>query len=230
MISVAQKTVSLQGWRFQRCLFGPALRDSHVECFSTAPEVLQPFCQRSSGSLDGNTSVDTRVAILFVTRRPSHIARLVVAIVVDTIKRMFWRRLLADVGEKRFVRIIPPITHSDASCSIASVVGGERVIATALHLSPRVVCDSAAFSRVTMPQIDRRSVFFPMCDTKTSARVRTTTSQDERTNDSFVAAFADTFPSDSILSPGAKPQNGPTAKTFTCEINHSHSRLIAQEG
>jgi hypothetical protein len=78
-----------------------------------------------------------RVQLLLALCGPAAVGRLVVAVVVDAVNRMAWRRLAAHVCQKVLVRLAPSVADSDppASVSVKPVI--MRVGAAHYHRAPR---------------------------------------------------------------------------------------------
>lgn len=85
----------------------------------------------------GALGVYTFVALLLGARRPSAIARLVVAVVVDSVQRVILRRSSAHVGQKSLERR-PLLTHGNPAPTVIMVTGGIRVFAPLDHSGPRL--------------------------------------------------------------------------------------------
>lgn len=84
------------------------------------------------------------VVVLRLARGPADIARLVVAVVVDSVKRQLWRRTSADVRQKRLEALTPLITDANTSSAVVREGSISRIVAPALYVSPDLVLWRAA--------------------------------------------------------------------------------------
>lgn len=78
----------------------------------------------------------TRIHSLLVACRPANIARLVVAVVVDSIQRQAHRRTRADVCIERFETLAPALADLNAAAAIVFVFLHFGVVATLEHVPP----------------------------------------------------------------------------------------------
>jgi hypothetical protein len=70
---------------------------------------------------------------------PANVARLVIAVYVDAVKGMPWRRTLSNVSEERQEVQLPSVADSDASAAVVWIVLLPRIKASVLHLPPTLV-------------------------------------------------------------------------------------------
>lgn len=120
------------------------------------PYFCTPLSKRERAAVMDNLRIASTVVQLNIWRGPSAILRLVIAIVVDTIKRMSVRWSQSHVGQKVFEGTAPPFAHSDASSSVAPIGWPVRVFATRAHVRP---CDVFSCIRFSMrpTQFDYRA-------------------------------------------------------------------------
>lgn len=90
------------------------------------------------------------IARLLRTSRPPAVIRLVVAVVVDAIKRVLPRRLLAHVREERLEAAAPTIADRNAATAIAVPCRVARVRTALNHRPPRSVERVTRTGRVPM--------------------------------------------------------------------------------
>lgn len=94
----------------------------------------------------------TRIVNLFSTCSPSAIARLIVAVIVDTIQCQFWWAF-AHVGQKVLKRT-PSFADRNASTAIVEIKSVAEIIATLKHGPPRLI-SAASFTASRMAMSDR---------------------------------------------------------------------------
>ena len=97
-----------------------------------------PFCQTKRNTINGYQVIVPAVDSLFVTCRPSTIAWLVIAIVINTLNGMFWRRLWSHIS-KECLETLPLVTYGDTTPAINGILRRMWVSATGQHCSPRIV-------------------------------------------------------------------------------------------
>ncbi len=84
----------------------------------------------------------TPIARLLARCRPAYIARLVAALIVDTIKRRSFRTR-PDVRQEHDEVITPLRRHPDSSPTVEGVISVARILATLLHCAPRPIFSRA---------------------------------------------------------------------------------------
>lgn len=107
----------------QRCVF-----------YSGAARHLRQGALRAIRKIDD--LVVANVVHLFSAGCPPTIFRLVVAVGVYAIKRVFRRWGASHVFEKGLVALQPTIAHADTATSVVSVVVSRRQVAPILHMQP----------------------------------------------------------------------------------------------
>lgn len=99
------------------------------------------------GSRGGTFSTErSPVAVLLILRRPAAIRWLVIAVIVDTVQRMLWRRALAHVGEKILEGIAPTGANRNSARPVILPTGVILVCAALNHSGPSAVFPSAALA------------------------------------------------------------------------------------
>jgi hypothetical protein len=107
------------------------------------------------------TTVPATIRRLFLPRRPSYVGRFVIAVVVDSVKRMPGRRLLAHVSQERG-EVPPPRTDANATPTVAMKHGRPWIGAAGVHVLPCVVERVLPPNhRVTVSRVGPRGPFNP---------------------------------------------------------------------
>lgn len=112
----------------------------HIQAATGHPALCGPFFEALRDAIVGQTARAPPVVDLLGHRRPTAVARLVVAVVVDTVDRHTgWA--LAHVGEEVHEACLPgpSVAYSDTSAAIVFVGRGALVPATRVHVEPTVV-------------------------------------------------------------------------------------------
>lgn len=96
----------------------------------------RPFRERQRKTV-GRHGVNTaRVIRLRLRSRPSHIGRLVVAVVVDAINRMLPTWPWSNIGVERLERVAPSVADGDTSSSVVGIALKSWIPASVLHANP----------------------------------------------------------------------------------------------
>jgi hypothetical protein len=100
-----------------------------------------PFRDREAATSIREKSVfSSRVVSLLRPRGPTHVARFVVAVVVNAIQRIagrwFWADLAHNVGQKVSIRVFPPVAHFDTAPAVILVTDACRCVASRFHGMP----------------------------------------------------------------------------------------------
>ena len=98
-----------------------------------------PLLQGLRSPAVGDADVIAAVVLLFSTCGPTNIARLVTALVVNTVNGVLGRRARSDVGVKRFKRTAPFVADCYAASAIAGVMIVVLIMASALDVIPNPV-------------------------------------------------------------------------------------------
>ena len=106
----------------------------------------RPFAHRHGPSIERQQSIFPRIVALLFSCSPSAITGLVVSIVVDSFKRVHWRRTLPHVGKEVVEGFQPAVANRDSTATVVF----ERLAfwsqAAALHSKPDGVLISSAGS------------------------------------------------------------------------------------
>lgn len=156
------------------CIFG----DAHP---------FRHFGHHADFAIDAHKAIAPRVAKLLRHGCPAHVAGLVASIVVDTVKGMLWRRLLANCREEGREVIDPFLAHDDASSAVVAISGIARVEAALFDRAPRPVLCAV---RGTVSGLVLRVPIVPVTATRLNPPANKVRSSDK----GLVAAFAETIP------------------------------------
>lgn len=110
------------------------------QCIIRLMNNFRPFYDQSGFAANGKPDVFCLVAILFFNSRPSHVTRLVVSVIVNSIKRMFGGRFFAQFIVKMFKRIK---TKFNATSAVSMEVFNVGVVAPNAGVQIRTVFPGA---------------------------------------------------------------------------------------
>lgn len=94
---------------------------------------------RKRGNDTNVLQVIALVVVLLATSRPAAITRLIVAVIVDAIYRVFRGWLGPHVSQKVLVRSLPPLADCYSTTAIIHELAVTRIKAPGLHPSPSLV-------------------------------------------------------------------------------------------
>lgn len=134
----------LIGWCSQRVFQRPAALQSLMERRLRDADSPRPVLDHQALAVEFQPAVGSRVAHLFGARRPSHIARLIAAFVIDAIERMLPSRTFANVAQECLKRISPRVAHRDAASAIPAIGRMLRIGTAGFHREPILVFRSGA--------------------------------------------------------------------------------------
>lgn len=103
---------------------------------------LSPLNERQRDTVPCDLAGRSPIALLRRPRGPRHVSGLVVALVVETLKRVLRRWAQADVGQEYLKRFAPPLTDRDAATSVVDKERARGIQAALLHVDPRRVLRS----------------------------------------------------------------------------------------
>lgn len=132
-----------------------ALSETVADCRGTDSKYLGPIIRRLGNTVvrDRNKGplADTLIPSLFFRCCPTTIPRLVVAVIVNAIELVLWRRTRSHVLKKRFVTIAPAFTDLDAAPAISRKAWVVGILASRNHAGPRHIFGSTPCrARVSM--------------------------------------------------------------------------------
>ena len=87
----------------------------------------------------GDVAIGAFVALLLAPWDPAAIPRLIIAVIIDALDCVGWRRLGSHVGAERLEGVAPALAYGDGSESPAIIVitATGRLVAPADHTPPR---------------------------------------------------------------------------------------------
>lgn len=122
-----------------RSLWRPSLRKSGCNKVPTAADQRGPLGEVARDAIHCDVPHPTRTRALLFRRGPSAIARLVVAVAIDTVNRVPWRRAVAHVVDECFKAAEPSVTDANAAATVSVVARVLRMAASALHALPDAI-------------------------------------------------------------------------------------------
>lgn len=136
-----EKSPSSYGWRLERFLERPSVSNPIIDSSHGYIILLAPLRYGLCDSVYGFVPIPTCVVFLRNFIRPSTVFRGIVTISIESIQRMFRRRLLAHIGQKvvKAVPSKPPVCNLDTAPAIPVKAPVIRVEASFFHRTPRVV-------------------------------------------------------------------------------------------
>lgn len=140
------------------------------------------------------------VSSLLRLRCPTAIRRLVVAVVIDTIQGMLWRRLASHVSQEVLERCAPSLTDRDSAPSVVCPRSSFSIKAATLHVGPRPIfrrLPSVANLSVTQASFSS----FAQLTKETATTSCRSASQVPRHNRSFFSAVAQADPAHVTMVP-----------------------------
>jgi len=175
-----------------------------------------------SGFVPGGRQVPGLIARLLLSCRPSTIARLIVALVVDAVEGMFGRRARAQIGVEIRKRFAPASAYVDAASAVSVPPIQERVAASASHLLPRFVLGRGAHAM----SLRRFRGPFSLKTAATAVSVRSEVSQLSLTE---IAAGAPTEPVALLAGRRHEMENRQPSKALSGQIKSFHGNMIAPD-
>jgi hypothetical protein len=158
------------------------------------------------------------IFVLLRPRRPAAITWLVIAIVVDAVKRQAGR-FLAHVSEKILKTVAPAVAYFDATATVVFELLNFRVVAPRLHLRPRAKRDAPSADCVAV----RNTGFADAFKFKAPTRLRITAAKIAAAGSCFVSTNAAAFPVYDTDTRGTSvavgnTENSQAAKYLACDI------------
>lgn len=182
---------------------------------------FEPFHQMRGVLTDGDfcrwaANSWSLVVVLFNTRCPSAVLRLVVPIVVDTVDRVLVVRSSPHVFEEVFVGSLPAFTDTDPTRAVVLEELVFRVRATRQHVRPGAVLRRLfAVGAFTVPERQHCTDCAPTLSSVTATRGACSVSQERSSQQPFSAAVAATAPLRLAACCGATAfYSQPSAKTL----------------
>lgn len=127
-----------RSWRgSQRSLDTPSERvKPTVKGRDVNSRFLSPSSKTLSLAVEGKNSYVSTVACLFGRSGPSHIVWFIVAVIVNAINRVFYRRTFAHVRQEILKRLAPSLTDFDASSAVACIRNMLGIGTSGYHARP----------------------------------------------------------------------------------------------
>lgn len=184
---------------------------------------MPAFHRITSAVFDARLSGPTSVVVLDLASRPANITWLVIAVVVDAVKREFRRRSESYVGNKGFKAVAPSLAHLDTTASVVSVIAITWAVAPVLDVPPDLI-----FWSLVQP------VFSGCITDQAAARLRFTSPQTTQEDIALCSADAATQEiSHMAVSPWRFGDDNPAAESGSSRhvserVMSSHSARFAQ--
>ena len=127
-------------FRGHRFINGPPAKiEASAQCRARDAQSLRPLRKRQCDAVMGDEVIAAAVVVLPDHGRPAHVARLVIAVIVDAIKRVLPRWTSANVSKKCLKGRQPRITHADTTTPVVGIFRSLRIGAARFHVAPRSV-------------------------------------------------------------------------------------------
>lgn len=120
----------------QHSIDRPPSAEPQLKGASADAEQACPLGQGVRFAVVGQLSVCALVVCLIDVRGPAHVARLVAAIVVDAIERVFGRGTRSHIAKERRERGAPFIVDADAAAAVVLVLFVALTMTSGLHSTP----------------------------------------------------------------------------------------------
>lgn len=197
----------------------PELFETGIQNRRRDIQMTTPFSHCSALTVPLQHSTGAAVIGLFGARGPARVALGVMAVIVDALKRMQWRGLLANVSEKGREVLPPSITHPDAPASVVWKGRMRRTVTPILDRGPHAV-----FAAVRLSMLwTARSV---TTGAKTAAAFCASALEPSDDGVNLFAALAPTADAQPLRATG---RFGSNHREFT-ELFPFHSMMITQDG
>jgi len=119
-----------------------------------------PLAQCARLSIAGQQAIVAFVVGLLIASRPTHVARLVIAVVVRiAVQCVTWRWTWTHVTQKCFKRRAPVRADLNASAAVMRPVWTVRIMATDICVTPSPIFSRPLSARMTVPQLKRLLAF-----------------------------------------------------------------------
>lgn len=179
---------------------------------------LTPFCKTLRFAVQSNQPiVPTTVPILLFTRRPLAVCRFVIALAVNTVKRMICRRRYPHISDEVLKRH-PSVTDTNAHSAVSLVTNRIGVQAPLLHHRPNCI-----FPRLC--QSMRPFAFTTPFDSKASATLSVSVSQVSTSHARLLSTVTEAIPVRAFRFVRGQPHHRQTAKALSRKVNDVGSSL-----
>ena len=186
-----------------------------------------PFNRCLRAALEGESQIVSSIQVLNVQRHPPHVARFVMAIVVNAVDRMCRRVARSDILKECLKGVQPSIAYSDSASSVIRERAVMRVDATLFHSIPRFVFGRPAVSAMPMASVCRMARpcgFTAVTSTRFNSRRSHKIADEYRSNS---AAHASTDDSSALARNGSGLfDHGPSTELLS---DHDDMRLSGHD-
>lgn len=139
-------------WSMQRAVGRPSeFSEALPKAFYGHAVAIRPSSQGKIFSLIDQEGRFSSVVQLFFSESPAHIARFVVAIVINAVDRVFWRWSRPHIAQEGGERVAPRVTNANAASAVMMKKWRRRVMTPVFHIGPstklRCFCDHVRSSR-----------------------------------------------------------------------------------
>lgn len=175
--------------------------NSHLNSLAIESSFFRPIANCHGTPVECDPSCSAAVTLLFYVCRPSHVARLVISVIVNAVKAVLWRWRIADILEKVFKRALPTTTDRYSTTTVSSVAPICGRVASGAHPTPGSILLRLIAHRVTM--LIRR-IFLswqPFAPTAAPAASGSSCSKTTTPNSSLSTAVATANPPSTTMFP-----------------------------
>jgi hypothetical protein len=127
-----------KGYRYG-VLFGPPVFQSLADHIPFAAESSRPFRETHSLVADGYSASQPCVLLLLFMCRPSTISRLVIPVIVTSVKRVLIGSTWPHIVVKVLKRVQPPITDCNTAPAVTFICSVIRITASLYHSIPNPI-------------------------------------------------------------------------------------------
>lgn len=219
MSAASRPLVPTQRWQRKRSLKAPSTLEAICDSGRSNVKMSGERIEASGNPTNREAHGQCPVSLLHFSRGPSAVARFVVAVVVDSVKR-FASRTLSHVLNKIFERVHPSFAHLDSTTAPSPIilVGCSR--ASRFHARPRSKSASFAFP---MGGIENAIVV----PAKTPAGLCESLRQTAVANDTLLAAIA---PAHRISQNNPLPIRSRVSRRWSISDNNQSFKAASDEG
>jgi hypothetical protein len=171
----------------QDSLYWPSVSATVVYSSHLQAKPYSPFILRHRFSIKRQFDRSTCISQLFFLGLPATVARLIVAVVVETTERMM-RRTLAHIGHECLEAILPTVTHRNATSAVVSIIHRIRIKTPRLRCAPRTILTAKGLAVCQMQGSGKFVI-------ETAAAASISGSQGIASNNALVAAITPAHPS-----------------------------------
>lgn len=131
---------SINGCKSWRTVMIASCGSGHVvRSHSRNTKIFTPFRDTKTDAIYRYNAIEPCVSRLNAGQVPLAIIRFVISIIIDSIDRMNFRWSQSHVSKKGIKTVAPLVAYRDAASAISIIFGIVRIVATKLHLRPRLI-------------------------------------------------------------------------------------------